>query len=71
MTETKLKKNWWLLKLLRAVCANVNPTLIADQHNFIANYFQNGEKNWIKKYIFLIFSPSISYHILFTLIWLL
>jgi len=36
---------------LRAVCINIDPSLIADQRNFKVKYLQNGEENLSKKYI--------------------
>jgi len=37
--------NRYYTGILRAVCTNVNPHLIADQRNFKAKYLQNGEEN--------------------------
>jgi len=48
---------------LRAICNNVDPTLIAAQRNFKAEYLQNDEENWTKKLMYFISAPSISRHI--------
>jgi len=47
----------WKSVIYRAICTNVDPTLIADQRNFSVKYLQNGEENK-KCRFYLIFASS-------------